>query len=62
MSGDHARASTALTAKVRQVEALLEQRGLIDPAELDRARSWAAGRPSTRMPRSTCPACRPGRA
>ena len=37
MSGDHAGASTALVAKVRHVEALLEQRGLVDPAELDRA-------------------------
>ncbi len=37
MSGDHTGASTALAAKVRHVEALLEQRGLVDPAELDRA-------------------------
>ena len=37
MSGDHAGASTALAAQVRHVEALLEQRGLVDPAELDRA-------------------------
>lgn len=37
MSGEHAGASTALAAKVRHVEALLEQRGLVDPAELDRA-------------------------
>lgn len=37
MSGDHGGASTALAAKVRHVEALLEQRGLVDPAELDRA-------------------------
>ena len=37
MSGDHAGASTALAAKVRHVEALLEQRGLVDPVELDRA-------------------------
>ncbi len=37
MSGDHAGASTTLAAKVRHVEALLEQRGLVDPAELDRA-------------------------
>lgn len=37
MSGDHAGASAALAAKVRHVEALLEQRGLVDPAELDRA-------------------------
>lgn len=37
MSGDHGGASTALSAKVRHVEALLEQRGLVDPIELDRA-------------------------
>jgi len=37
MSGDHAGTSTALAAKVRHVEALLEQRGLVDPVELDRA-------------------------
>ena len=37
MSGDHAGPSTALAARVRHVEALLEQRGLVDPAELDRA-------------------------
>lgn len=37
MSGDHGGASTALSAKVRHVEALLEQRGLVDPVELDRA-------------------------
>ena len=37
MSGDHAGASAALAARVRHVEALLEQRGLVDPAELDRA-------------------------
>ncbi len=37
MSDDHAGASTALAAKVRHVETLLEQRGLVDPAELDRA-------------------------
>lgn len=37
MSGDHGGASTALAAKVRHVEALLEQRGLVDPVELDRA-------------------------
>jgi nitrile hydratase len=37
MSGDHAGASAALAAKVRHVEALLEERGLVDPAELDRA-------------------------
>ena len=37
MSGDHAGASAAIAAKVRHVEALLEDRGLVDPAELDRA-------------------------
>ena len=37
MSGEHGGASTALSAKVRHVEALLEQRGLVDPVELDRA-------------------------
>jgi nitrile hydratase len=37
MSGDHGGASTALAARVRHVEALLEQRGLVDPVELDRA-------------------------
>ncbi len=37
MSGDHAGESTSLAARVRHVEALLEQRGLVDPTELDRA-------------------------
>ncbi|UZJ25466.1 nitrile hydratase subunit alpha [Rhodococcus antarcticus] len=37
MSGDHGGATTALSARVRHVEALLEQRGLVDPVELDRA-------------------------
>ena len=37
MSGDHEGTSAAIAAKVRRVEALLEQRGLIDPTELDRA-------------------------
>lgn len=37
MSGDHGGASAALAAKVRRVEALLEQRGLVDAGELDRA-------------------------
>ena len=37
MSGDHVGASAALAAKVRHVEALLEQRGLVDASELDRA-------------------------
>jgi nitrile hydratase len=37
MSGDHGGASAALSAKVRHVEALLEQRGLVDASELERA-------------------------
>ena len=37
MSGDHGGASATLAAKVRRVEALLEQRGLVDASELDRA-------------------------
>ncbi len=37
MSGDHGGTSAALAAKVRHVEALLEQRGLVDANELDRA-------------------------
>jgi nitrile hydratase len=37
MSGDHGGSSAALAARVRHVEALLEQRGLVDPTELDRA-------------------------
>lgn len=38
MSGDHGDgAATAIAARVRHVEALLEQRGLVDPVELDRA-------------------------
>lgn len=37
MSGDHGGTSAALAAKVRHVEALLEERGLIDAAELDQA-------------------------
>ena len=35
MSADHAEATIA--ARVRDVESLLEQRGLVDPTELDRA-------------------------
>ena len=35
MSGDHGGA--AIAAQVRHVESLLEQRGLVDPVELDRA-------------------------
>lgn len=37
MSAGHAGPSAALAARVRHVEALLEQRGLLDPVELDRA-------------------------
>ncbi len=37
MSGDHSGTAGAVAARVRHVEALLEQRGLVDPAELDRA-------------------------
>ena len=37
MSGDHGGTAAALAARVRHVEALLEQRGLVDPVELDRA-------------------------
>ena len=36
MSGDHS-GDGALAARVRHVEALLEERGLVDPVELDRA-------------------------
>jgi nitrile hydratase len=37
MSGDHTGASAALAAQVRHVETLLEERGLLDAKELDRA-------------------------
>ncbi len=37
MSGDHHGTDAALAARVRHVEGLLEDRGLIDGAELDRA-------------------------
>ncbi len=37
MSGDHTGQGAAVAARVRHVEALLEQRGLVDPKELDRA-------------------------
>ncbi|MEO6087102.1 MAG: nitrile hydratase subunit alpha [Umezawaea sp.] len=37
MSGDHTGANAALAARVRHVEALLEQRGLVDTEALDRA-------------------------
>ena len=37
MSGDHGGTAGGLAARVRQVEALLEQRGLIDPVQLDAA-------------------------
>jgi nitrile hydratase len=37
MSGDHHGRDAAIAARVRHVEALLEQRGLVDAQELDRA-------------------------
>lgn len=37
MSGDHSSAGAVIAARVRHVESLLEQRGLVDPTELDRA-------------------------
>jgi nitrile hydratase len=37
VSGDHAGPAAALAAQVRHVEGLLEQRGLVDAQELDRA-------------------------
>lgn len=37
MSGDHHGTDAGLAAKVRHVETLLEERGLLDAAELDRA-------------------------
>ncbi len=37
MTGDHSGTAGALAARVRHVESLLEQRGLVDPTELDRA-------------------------
>jgi len=37
MSGDHTGANAALAARVRHVEALLEERGLVDTDALDRA-------------------------
>ncbi len=37
MSGEHTGAAAALAARVRRLESLLEQRGLVDPGELDRA-------------------------
>ncbi|PRY38040.1 nitrile hydratase subunit alpha [Umezawaea tangerina] len=37
MSGDHTGTDAAIAAQVRHVEALLEERGLVDPKELDRA-------------------------
>jgi hypothetical protein len=35
VSGDHAGPAAALSARVRRLEELLEQRGLVDPTELD---------------------------
>ncbi|HEY1640885.1 MAG TPA: nitrile hydratase subunit alpha [Streptosporangiaceae bacterium] len=37
MSGDHAGAAGPVAARVRRLEELLEQRGLVDPRELDQA-------------------------
>ncbi len=37
MSGDHASPAAAVAAQVRRLEELLEQRGLVDAKELDRA-------------------------
>jgi nitrile hydratase len=37
MSGDHSGADAGIAARVRHVESLLEQRGLVDARELDRA-------------------------
>ena len=37
MSGDHHRPDAVIAARVRDVEALLEQRGLLDSGELDAA-------------------------
>ncbi len=37
MGGDHSGANASLAAHVRRVEALLEERGLVDARELDRA-------------------------
>lgn len=37
MSGDHAGPAATLAARVRHLEGLLEQRGLVDARELDRA-------------------------
>ena len=37
MSGDHSGEGAVIAARVRRVETLLEERGLIDPKELDRA-------------------------
>src|SRR5215469_14170804 len=37
MSADHAGTSSAVAARVRSLESMLEQRGLVDASELDRA-------------------------
>jgi len=37
VSGEHGGTDAAVAARVRHVEGLLEQRGLVDPRELDRA-------------------------
>jgi nitrile hydratase subunit alpha len=44
VSGDHAGPAAAIAARVRHLEGLLEQRGLVDARELDRAlAAFAAG-------------------
>jgi nitrile hydratase len=37
VSGDHAGPASVLAARVRRLEALLEDRGLVEASELDRA-------------------------
>jgi nitrile hydratase len=46
MSGDHAHAGGSIAARVRHVEGLLEQRGLVDAGELDGALEAFLGRAS----------------
>jgi nitrile hydratase len=46
VSGDHAGPAAALSARVRRLEELLEQRGLVDPAELDQRLAAFLGRAS----------------
>jgi len=45
MGGDHGGANAELAARVRHVEALLEQRGLVDAKELDREAFLARAKP-----------------